>query len=339
MQNLEEIKWILSSPKKVVIIPHQKPDADALGSCLGLAGYLLKKQHEVQVIAPTDYPHFLEWMSGNENVLIFEPKKEKLIEDIILNTDVIFCLDFSDLARIVPLDRYVTASKATKVMIDHHIDRKPFAEYELWDYHAAATAELVYDFIAMMGDRKLIDVPIAECIYAGIMTDTGSFKYPSTTSKIHRIVADLIDIGVYHSKIHHAIFDTNSENRLRLTGFALKERLTILREYKTAYFYLTASDLKTYQYQTGDTEGLVNYALSLEGINFATIIIEDIDKIKLSFRSIGKFPANEFARNHFEGGGHKNAAGGRVSKGKLEEVIQKFVSLLPAYKHQLLESI
>jgi bifunctional oligoribonuclease and PAP phosphatase NrnA len=339
MQNLEELKRILSSPKRVVIIPHQKPDADALGSCLALSSYLLKLQHQVQVIAPTDYPHFLAWMSGNEKVLVFEPKKEKVVEGMILNADVIFCLDFSDLARIIPLDKWVNASTATKVMIDHHIDRKPFAAYELWNHHAAATAELVYDFIEMMGHKHLIDIAIAECIYAGIMTDTGSFKYPSTTSKIHRTIADLIDIGVYHAKIHHLIYDTNSENRLRLTGFALKERLTILWEYKTAYFYLSASDLKTYQYQTGDTEGLVNYALSLDGIIFATIIIEDIDKIKLSFRSIGNFPANDFARNHFDGGGHKNAAGGRVAKGKLDEVIQKFVNLLPQYKDKLLESI
>jgi phosphoesterase RecJ-like protein len=221
-------------------------------------------------------------------------------------------------------------------MIDHHIDRKAFAQYELWNSEAAATAELVYDFILLMGDEALIDIPIAECIYAGILTDTGSFKYPSTSSKIHRIVAKLIDIGINHSKIHHYIYDTNSENRLRLIGFALKERLTILREFRTAYFALSSADLRNHQYQTGDTEGLVNYALSLEGIIFAAILIEDTDKIKLSFRSIGNFYVNDLARIHFSGGGHKNAAGGRVNNAKLEEVVQQFVSILPNYKQQLI---
>lgn len=339
MQNLEELKKILSSPKKVVIIPHQKPDADALGSCLALAAYLQKHQHQVQVITPTDYPKFLWWMNGNEKVLVFEQGKEKMVEGLILNTDVIFCLDYSDLARIAPLDKWVAASHAIKVMIDHHIDRKDFASFELWNPHAAATAELIYDFIGLMGDEHLIDIPTAECIYAGIMTDTGSFKFPSTTSKIHRIIANLMDIGVNHAKIHHQVYDTNSENRLRLTGFALKERLVILREFRTAYFALSSLDLKTYQYKTGDTEGLVNYALSLEGICFAAIMIEDYDKIKLSFRSIGSFSANDFARNHFNGGGHHNAAGGRMNNSKLDKVIRDFTELLPKYKESLLNSI
>ncbi|SFF10926.1 DHH family phosphoesterase [Thermoflexibacter ruber] len=336
MQNIEELKRILSSPKKVVIIPHQKPDADALGSCLALKGYLNKLQHEVQVISPTDYPQFLAWMPENESVLMCESYKETICKQIILQADVIFCLDYSDLARIAPLDTWVSQASAIKVMIDHHIDRKAFAQFELWKPEAAATAELVYDFILLMGDEALIDIPIAECIYAGILTDTGSFKYPSTSSKIHRIVAKLIDIGINHSKIHHYIYDTNSENRLRLIGFALKERLTILREYRTAYFALSSADLRNHYYQTGDTEGLVNYALSLEGIIFAAILIEDIDKIKLSFRSIGDFSVNDLARIHFSGGGHKNAAGGRVNNAKLEEVVQQFVSILPNYKEQLI---
>jgi phosphoesterase RecJ-like protein len=339
MQNIEELKRILSSPKKVVIIPHQKPDADALGSCLSLSAYLKKLHHQVQVLSPTDYPNFLTWMSGNEEVMVFEPSKEKIFQDIIRNSDVIFCLDYSDLARITPLDKWVVQSPAIKIMIDHHIDRIAFTQYELWEPKAAATAELVYDFIQLMGGNDLIDIPIAECIYAGIMTDTGSFKYPSTSSKIHRIIAKLLDIGINHSKIHHQIFDTNSENRLRLIGFALKERLTILREFRTAFFALSSSDLKTHQYQTGDTEGLVNYALSLEGIIFAAILIEDSDKIKMSFRSIGDFSANDFAREHFNGGGHKNAAGGRVVNGKLDSVIQQFVSLLPHYKAKLFNSL
>ncbi|TAH22772.1 MAG: bifunctional oligoribonuclease/PAP phosphatase NrnA [Cytophagales bacterium] len=339
MHNLEELKGILASPKKIVIIPHQKPDADALGSCLALASYLQKFQHQIQVIAPTDYPKFLWWMHGNEKVLVFEHGKEKIVENLILTADVLFCLDYSDLARIAPLDKWVSASSATKVMIDHHIDRKAFAMYELWKPEAAATAELIYDFICLMGDEKLIDISTAECIYAGIMTDTGSFKFPSTTSKIHRIVANLIDIGVNHSKIHHHVYDTNSESRLRLIGFALKEKLVILREFNTAYFALSSADLKAYQYKTGDTEGLVNYALSLEGICFAAILIEDTDKIKLSFRSIGRFSANDFARNHFSGGGHHNAAGGRVNGNKLEKVIQDFTNLLPLYKDKLLASV
>jgi len=337
MENLEAFKQLLSTPKKIAITTHQKPDADALGSSLAMAGYLKKYNHHVNVITPTDYPKFLEWMPGNDDVIVYTNNNEILSDQLMLDADIIFCLDFSCLSRIEGLGEAVRASKAIKVLIDHHLEPEHFADFEFWNFKAAATSEIIYELICKLGDKEKIDVSIGECLYAGIMTDTGSFRHPSTSKNVHLISADLIEIGVETNKIHRLIYDNNTEEKLHFLGFCLFNKLVILKECHTAYFAITSQDLEEFHTKTGDTEGLVNYALSVEGVLFAAIMIDRADMIKMSFRSVGDFNVNEFARKHFEGGGHKNAAGGKSDQ-PLAETVQKFVSLLPKYK-ELSESV
>lgn len=334
MQNLEAFKSDINSPKKVVITTHHKPDADALGSSLGLAGYLMKKGHEVIVIAPTDYADFLAWMKGNDDVIVYNEGNESKSEKLIIDADMIFCLDFSSLKRINELGEVVRKSNATKVLIDHHLEPEDFADYMHWSTDAAATAELIYDLICDLGDRSLIDKDIAESLYAGVMTDTGSFKHPNTTEHVFKVCADLISLGADTSKVSKLIYDTNSLNRVKFLGFALNEKLKVIPEYHTAYFAISADELKQFDSKTGDTEGLVNYALSIEDIKFAAVIIDRTEAVKMSFRSIGDFSVNEFARANFDGGGHKNAAGG-ISHESLEKTVEKFESLLSSYEDEL----
>lgn len=335
MQNINAFKELLRSPQKVVIIPHQNPDADALGSALGLALYLKKQQHQVQVISPTGYPEFLYWMEGHEDVLVYCEKSHlDKADQYIADASVIICVDFCSLNRIDALEQPIREAKATKVLIDHHYGKEDFADIEFWDTHAAATCELLYQLIIDLEDREHIDNDMAECLYAGIMTDTGSFRHPNTTQHVHEVVADLIALGADISKVSKLVYDNNSVDRLRFIGYALNQKLVVLEEYRTAYFAITAEDLRKFKSRQGDTEGLVNYALSIKGIGMAAIIIDRTDVVKLSFRSVGNFAVNDLAAEHFEGGGHKNAAGG-VSRLSLEETLQKFLKLLPEYKDQL----
>lgn len=334
MQNLEAFKALLESPKKVVITTHHKPDADALGSSLGLYAYLKKKGHLVTVITPTDYPIFLHWMKGNSEVLIYEPNNRLQAEKLVTEADVIFCLDFNALSRINELGEAVRKSKAKKVLIDHHLEPEDFADFMYSDIKAASTAELIYQLIISLNDRHLIDQDIAECLYAGIMTDTGGFKHNNTTKNVHLITAELIDLKADNAKVAKLIYDNNSLDRLKFTGYALSEKLKVLPELRTAYFAITAEELKRFNSKTGDTEGLVNFALSIEGIVLAAVIIDRTEAVKISFRSAGDFSVNEFSRNHFEGGGHRNASGGK-SNLTLEQTVDKFLSILPQYKEQL----
>ena len=334
MHNIAALTELLQHPKQILITTHHKPDADALGSSLGLAGYLKKKGHQVTVITPSDYPGFLNWMEGNEDVLIYSAGNDALVQKIIQQVDVIFCLDFSALCRINEMGEYIRQAPATKVLIDHHLEPEDFADITFSDTTAAATAELVFEVIRDMGDQHLIDVKIGECLYAGIMTDTGSFRHPSTSRKVHLIIAELLHIGVNTSNIHRLIYDSHTESRLRFLGYVLKDKLTVLREYKTAFIAISAQELKDYDSKTGDTEGLVNFALSIEGVVFAALLIDRSEAVKMSFRSVGDFSVNDFARKHFSGGGHRNAAGG-ISHLSLEETTQKLVGLLPLYQNEL----
>jgi len=328
MQELESFKKQISTPKKVVITTHHKPDADALGSSLGMANYLKKKGHEVSVITPSDYPSFLAWMKGNEEVLNFEDEKHK--EDAtkkIEEAEIIFCLDFSALSRTQEMEPLIRKSSAYKVNIDHHQDPEDFADFTYLSTAAAATCELVYDLIVKVEDKALLDSDIAECLYSGIMTDTGGFRHPNTTKNVHLVTADLIDLGADNSKISRLIYDTNSVDKLKFLGFALSRRLVILPELQTAYFTISKKDLKKYNSQTGDTEGLVNYALSLDGIKIAALFTERKDAVKISFRSTEDVSVNKFAAKFFQGGGHKNASGGK-SDLSLEETAEKFEKLI-----------
>ena len=336
MQDLAALKQVLSKPKKVVITTHSKPDADALGSSLGLAGFLKKKGHTVNVITPTDYPAFLHWMNGNSDVLVFNEGNEKAADALVAAADLIFCLDFSVLSRINELGDMVGAAPADKVLIDHHLEPEKFAKYNFWSTAASSTAELVYQLIVDLGERELIDKNIAEALYAGIMTDTGSFKHPSTTEHTHQVVADLIKLGTDVHRVSKLVYDTNSLEKLRFLGFALSEKLQFLPEFNTAYIAISAQELEKFKSRTGDTEGLVNYALSIEGVVLAALLVERPEAVKISFRSIGDFSVSAFARDNFQGGGHKNAAGGK-SDMSLEETLTKFLNLLPQYKEQLQE--
>ncbi|WMJ72416.1 bifunctional oligoribonuclease/PAP phosphatase NrnA [Cytophagaceae bacterium ABcell3] len=334
MQMIKDLKELLQSPKNIVITTHHKPDADALGSSLALWNYLIKKGHKATVISPTDYPKFLHWMEGNEHVVVYNEGNEAYSARLVAQADIIFCLDFSALSRINELGELIGKAKGVKVLIDHHLEPEDFADYAYWDVNAAATAVLIFKFIMRMDEKNLMDIPMGECIYAGIMTDTGSFRHPTTTKEVHLIIADLINMGVDISKVHRLIYENNSEQRLRFLGHMLLNKLEVLPEYCTAYIYVSQQELIDFGSQTGDTEGLVNYALSLENVVFAAVIIEREDAVKLSFRSKGEFSVNDFARKHFEGGGHKNAAGGKSNVG-LNETVEKFVSLLPEYKGTL----
>ena len=301
---------------------------------MGLYNFLIKQNHKVYVIVPNDYPDFLTWMEGNNDVIVYNKEKDKA-EKLILDSDLIFCLDFNSLERIFDLGDIISSSSSKKILIDHHPNPTNFYDYSLHSSKAAATCELIYDFIDAMGLMKDLDKSISECLYAGIMTDTGSFKFSSTSSKVHRIVADLIDRGVDINKIHRLIYDNNTINKLKLLGFSISKRLNFLEEFNTAYFVLNRNDLKRFKYKKGDTEGLVNYALSIKNVNFASIIIEEKELIKFSFRSVGRFSVNDFAKNHFNGGGHKNAAGGRLDE-NLDVALSKFLKLVRENKQKLI---
>ncbi|MBS9524348.1 bifunctional oligoribonuclease/PAP phosphatase NrnA [Litoribacter alkaliphilus] len=339
MQDLELFKKQISSPKKVVITTHHKPDADALGSSLGMANFLKKKNHEVTVITPSDYPSFLAWMKGNDDVLNFENEEHQPIAiDKIKEADIIFGLDFSCLSRTYDMEPYIRESSAYKVNIDHHQDPEDFADFAYHSTKAAATCELIYELIVKIGDKDLIDCDIAECLYSGIMTDTGGFKHPNTTKNVHLVTAELIELGADNSKISRLIYDTNSVDRLKFLGFALSRRLVIMPELQTAYFTISKKDLKKYNSQTGDTEGLVNYALSLDGIKIAALFTERKDGVKISFRSTEDVAVNKFAAKYFNGGGHKNASGGK-SQDSLPDTVERFEKLIKENKQSLFNQL
>jgi phosphoesterase RecJ-like protein len=333
MQNIDALITLLKSPQKIVITTHIKPDADALGSSLGLAGYLQLKGHEVKVVAPSDYPEFLNWMVGNADVVVYKEETKDLIASAVESATLIFCLDFSSLKRIEEVGVLVKKSSAKKVLIDHHLNPEIEVDFMLWDVNASATAELVYDLIKSFGDIDLVNPELAECLYAGMLTDTGGFKHSNTSAKVHRTVADLIDRGANVTLVNKIIYDNNSLNRLKLIGFALAERLVVMPKFNVAYFTLSLADLSQFDYKTGDTEGLVNYALSIKGILMAAIMIEDKDKVKMSFRSFGDVSVNDIAAENFDGGGHKNAAGG-VSRLSLEATVAKFREIVNNHKEK-----
>lgn len=335
MHNIQAFKEFLSENRKALIITHFKPDADALGSSLGLAGYLRKKNHRVAVVTPSDYPEFLSWMPGNNEVVVFTKDKIKEIERHISDSDIIFCLDFSSLKRVNDLGELVAKSHAKKVLVDHHLEPEDFADFVQWDDRAASTAELVYDLIKELHDEASIDANIANCLYAGLMTDTGGFRHSNTTKKVFDTAAALVKHGADPAMVSKLIYDTNTLERMRLMGFVLYEKLQVLPEYRTAYIALRLEDLKKFSSQTGDTEGLVNFGLSVRGIKLAVLVSERKENIKLSFRSLGDFSVNDFARKHFDGGGHKNAAGGQTAL-TFDETLKKFLDLLPLYRNELL---
>ena len=336
MLDLASLTDLLTKPQKIVITTHHKPDGDAMGSSLGLYNYLIQQGHHARVIAPTDYPDFLSWLPGNENVIIYTEHREEAAA-LIADAKLIFCLDFNALSRINDMGELVGESNAYKIMVDHHLEPADFDDYRHWDINACATAQLVYDFIVnQLHHKELVNKDVATCLYTGIMTDSASFRLPNTTSGVHRIVADLIDAGAVNWRIHELVYNSASENRLRFLGHCLANCLEVLPEFNTAIIAVNKHDLERFDVETGDTEGVVNYALSMASIRLAAFIVERSDRVKLSLRSKGEFPANEICKKYFNGGGHRNAAGGH-SEDSLEQVIQQFKQILPEYKKLLIQ--
>jgi phosphoesterase RecJ-like protein len=331
---IDGLKSQLSSNSKVSIIGHKNPDGDALGSTLGLSLFLNQLGLDSRVIMPNSFPDFLKWLPASDSVWCYDTDQAEC-EKQLLNSDFVFTLDFNHLGRTGDLGSFLNTLNTSFVMIDHHQEPSDYAEYMLSDTSIASTCELVHEFITSQYPNIKLTADIASCLYTGIMTDTGSFRFPSTTSKTHRIIADLIDAGADNSQIHQNTFDNNELSRLHLLGKAL-QNLKVIDSISTAYIYLSQEDLNSSGFKKGDTEGFVNYALSLKGIKFAVIFIENKadNIIKISFRSIGDFDVNTFARTHYQGGGHKNAAGGK-SDLDLNSTLIQFENTLENYKDQL----
>ena len=313
---------------------HQKPDGDAMGAALGLYHFLKGLGHNVTVISPTNWAEFLNWMPGIKEVVDFEQQRENS-KGLIDQAEVIFCLDFNILHRTKHMEQPLTEAKCTKILIDHHEQPQEEAfTYGVSNTAKSSTCEMVFDFITDSGHQDAITPEMAECLYTGVMTDTGSFRFPATGASVHRMVAVLKEKGLKHTKVHDNIYDNFLENRLRFIGYALVNRMEVLYEYNTAFMYVTKADLQRYNIKTGDTEGLVNYLLTIQGIKFGALVIDRDGERKWSFRSKGDFDVNTFARQHFEGGGHFNAAGGRDSE-SLESTVKKFKQVIPEYHNQL----
>lgn len=334
MTRFEELRKLLSVPKKIVLLTHRNPDGDAIGSTLAMKRYLTAIGHSCEVIVPNEFPKFLKWMEGAKEIHIAE-YGPSLSRNYVENAELIFVLDFNTSSRIDEVGEWLDKSKAPKVLIDHHEQPQQF-DFMYSDTTIPATCQMVYNFIEAMGHTDKIDRNTAECIYAGILTDTGNFRFRNTTASTHRIVASLMDIGVEADRVYELIFNTQSPDRLRLLGTVLSS-IRISSEHRTAYMYLTRHQQLKYNTQKGDTEGFVNYGLGIDNFVFSVIFIEDMqhDFYKISFRSKGDFDVNIFARKHFNGGGHKNAAGGR-SELPLKETLDKFEKLLDEYKDVLI---
>ena len=326
-EDIQAVRELLSTPKRIAIIPHRSPDGDAMGSTIGLYHFLLKLNHHAVVIAPNEFPDFLAWLPDSDKVLIFEKDRENCTK-ILQEAELIFTLDFNALHRTGEMEHVLNKLTAPFVMIDHHQKPDSYAAYMYSSTHFGSTCEMVYNFIDFIGYKSLIDKTIATCIYTGIVTDSGSFRFPSTTSTTHKVVADLIDNGIDNSGIHNLLFDNSSYERLQLMGRAL-QNMKVLPEFKTSYITLSQQELDEFKYVKGDTEGLVNFGLTIKGIIFAAIFIEHKDEniIKISFRSQDGFDVNQFAREHFNGGGQINAAGGK-SYLSLKETVIKFENIV-----------
>lgn len=307
---VEEIRLLLSSQKKIVITHHHNADADALGSSLGLYHYLLLRGHTCTVVSPNTMPDFLQWMPAAYKVFKFDEQKQESIK-IIEEAEIIFCLDFNTLSRTKELAPYIQNSTAKKILIDHHLNPDKTFDVGISKPSKSSTCEMIYDFICEIGDNAMINTDIAQCLYAGAMTDTGGFRFPNTTSGVHIMIADLIKKGANPSLISQSIFDNYEENRLRFLGYVLSEKMLLFPEYHSAVIAVSKEELAKYKINNGDTEGIVNYPLSIKNIIFSTFISEKDNEIRMSFRSKGDFNVNTLARNYFNGGGHLNASGGR----------------------------
>lgn len=327
MQPIQEALPLLQTPKSIFIICHTKPDGDAIGSTLGLKHYLDLKGHRTVVVTPSEVPDFLMFLPGARETIDATAQEGKAVA-ALKNADLIFCLDFNHFSRTKVMEPHLAAAAQPKVLIDHHMFPADVWDYGMSEPYKSSTCEMVYDFINRCGDNALINLDIAQCLYTGIMTDTGSFRFSATTGSVHRAVADFLDRGLDHTIIHQNVYDSWSEKRMRFVGYSLIDRMEIFPEYKTGLISISRKDLKLFGLGIGETEGLVNYPLSISGVQFAVLITERSDEVKLSLRSKGDFDVNQVARMYFNGGGHFNASGGSSRQG-FEATIAYFKEILP----------
>jgi phosphoesterase RecJ-like protein len=331
--DIQKAKKIIDKFDKFVIVTHVSPDGDALGSSLALYHFLIELGKFVNIIVPNDFPDFLKWMPGRRGIIIGN-WKEALSAEIIENADVVFCLDFNTINRIDQLGPLVTKSPARKIMIDHHPYPDDFCDLTISHPEISSTSELIFRFICRMGLFEYLNKECAECIYTGMMTDTGAFTYNSNAPAIYYIISELLNKGVNKDAIYSLVYNNYTENRLRMQAYVFYEKMKIFPEYRTSIVTLSLEEQKKFQCKKGDTEGFVNIPLSIESVVFSVFVREDENMIRISFRSKGQFPTNEFASAIFGGGGHLNASGGEYY-GKLEEVVALIEEALPKYEQLL----
>jgi phosphoesterase RecJ-like protein len=336
-EKITSIKELLKNSSSIVIVAHTNPDGDAIGASLALNRFFVNSGFNSVVVAPNKFHNFLDWMSDSDKILIGTNDLKK-IETLIYNADLIFCLDFNAINRVDELSESIASSKAKKVLIDHHPDPEIFTDFLFSDIKSSSTSELIYDFLIEIGGKTCIDKEIAECLFVGIMTDTGSFSFSCNNEKTFLVVAELIKAGLNVERVHKLIYDNNNESRLRLLGLCLHSNMVVLHEYSTAYIHLSKEELDRFSFEAGDTENVVNFALSIKGINLAVLLMEKEKFVKISLRSKGEFSVNDMARNHFNGGGHRNAAGGMFDL-PLNNAVDCLMQILPKYKDQIKNSL
>jgi phosphoesterase RecJ-like protein len=326
-------EWLQSEVKRLVIIPHVNPDGDAIGSALGLNSIFKNAGFESCVIVPNEFPSYLNWLGSDGSPLIYEQCIKKCHE-LISQADAIFFLDFNDIKRLGKLEKYLSSNSTPIVLIDHHPDVTIEATYLFSDTDVSSTSELVFDFIEAMGLIQHLDKTGANALLTGIIADTGSFSHNASRPPMYRVVGELIKRGADKEKINESLYNDFSEKRMRLLGYCLSEKMEVYPQYKTAMIWLSSDELKRFDFQSGDTEGFVNYPLSIKGIVFSAFFMEKNDYVKISFRSKGSFATNDFSAVHFNGGGHKNASGGET-KLPMQEALSLFRELLPQYLEKL----
>ena len=328
-------KWF-EKAEKIVIVSHVSPDGDAIGSSLGLYHFLQTQEKTVNVIVPNQFPDFLKWMPGAKDVIIYDRYKD-FADRLIREADVICCLDFNELKRIDTMEEAVRNASARKMLVDHHLNPGNFADITISHPDISSTSELVFRLICRLGNFDDITREGAECIYTGMMTDTGGFTYNSNNREIYYIISELLSKGIDKDQIYRNTFNTHTEGRLRLMGYVLYEKMEIYRDFNSALIWLTKEDQRKFQYKKGDTEGFVNLPLTMKGIRFSCFLREDTEKnmIKVSLRSVGDFPCNQVASEFFGGGGHLNASGGEVYD-TMDKAIDLFKQALVKYEDQLL---
>jgi bifunctional oligoribonuclease and PAP phosphatase NrnA len=333
LTDIESLAELLTTNRKILLITHYNPDGDAIGSLMGMYHYLKKKNQQVTAMVPNDFPEFLSWMKDTNQIIVFQNQHKKAL-DAIANAEIIICLDFNNFQRLKDIGPKLSESGAIKILIDHHPDPENSYKVKIHDTKSSSTAELVFRFIAGAGDKHLIDRTIGECIYTGIMTDTGCFNFNSSNPETFLIVADLLTCGINKDKIFNYVYNNFSQHRMKLMGYCLNEKMVVLPKFQAAYISLTRAEMEKNNFKTGDSEGFVNLPLSIKGINIAALITEKKDHIRISLRSRGGFPVNIFCEKHFDGGGHKNAAGGE-SKLSMKDTIEKFEKLLAQYQNEI----